>query len=105
MTDEPQKVNVRYYVAKLSNGAEVSVGFVPDRDADDSYYFHFKNSDSNETKLRLSKEAFEVIIALKEKADLGRSVKTIMRTSFVAHVEMDLDSSSIPAEPYADSTA
>ena len=107
MTDETEvaKITIRYFRATLDSGAEISIGFVEDRLDDESYYFHFKIAEGDETRLRLSHEAVEILPALKDKVDLARNVKAEMRWEVVVQHDMASDSSSVPQNRDGDQPA
>lgn len=64
-----KKIGVSGYKKELPNGREVFVGH--HTNDGEYYYIRFQNSEGNHTKLKVSPEAFEALIGLKDKLDRG----------------------------------
>lgn len=74
---EPRKsITLTCSGVELSKGRKVSVGFNKESD-DRSYYLFFTNEEGEQTKLRVSEEAYNALITLKPYVDLQRDTESI----------------------------
>ncbi len=83
------------YSVTLNSGSEVFVGFNPEQPDDDSYYFLFKSDEKGETRLRLSKDAYEAIVDLKRDVDLFKNVGECVRWVAVMKNDGDVSVNSV----------
>ena len=66
MTEEAR---IKGRIHTLEDGREVFVGHkVP---GDETYFIRFKNKDGDDTRLKLSPEAFDALFKMKEACDRG----------------------------------
>lgn len=67
------KIRTRGLTTTLKSGAKVRVGFDEDRKTD-GYFFTFTNKDGEETRIKLSQEAYDAVIQARPKIDMLRDV-------------------------------